>query len=76
VLLARSVGVGRMSEHRDVEVALEAALERERDLYQALLEGSYFHVAHDGRVRHRDTCNDCRALAERSTSARDTRTPA
>jgi hypothetical protein len=44
--------------------ALEAALERERDLRDALLEASYYHVTHDGTPRHPTTCSECRMLAE------------
>ena len=55
------------------QVALDAALERERDLRQALLEASYFHVRHDGSPRHPKTCNDCRALVERHALAEQAR---
>jgi hypothetical protein len=48
---------------------LTACEERERDLRDALLEASYYHVKHDGTPRHPKTCNDCRRLAEREQIA-------
>ncbi len=47
--------------------------ERERDLRQALLEGSYFHVTHEGKPRHPETCHDCRRLAEEGRIAQEPR---
>jgi hypothetical protein len=49
--------------------ALSLCEERERDMRDALLEASYYHVTHDGKPRHPTTCNDCRALAERGRTA-------
>lgn len=43
---------------------LQSCEERERDLRDALLEASYYHVTHDGRPRHPETCHDCRRLNE------------
>jgi len=54
--------------------ALTLCEERERDLREALRDGSYFHIAHDGSVRHPTTCNDCRALDERHAAAETPRT--
>jgi hypothetical protein len=43
--------------------------ERERELREERVRTAYFHVAHDGTVRHPATCNDCRALEERQRGA-------
>ncbi len=48
--------------------ALEGAIERERELRDERVKTAHFHIAHDGTVRHPDTCSGCRAARERGAT--------